>query len=407
MAEPITPEIKHLLQEAARKLTGPRKRAFMAETTIKLCQGSPRLAETMFGWSRAAVELGMHELRSGITCLDNYQARGNHRTEIKHPDLETAIHELVAEHSQADPRLKTLFGYTRIGAESVRRALIEHKGYADEDLPTVRTVQAILNRLGYRLQSVQKTKPQKKIPETDAIFANVAEVNRTADATPTTLRISIDTKATVAVGDYSRDGQSRAPEPIRALDHDMQPKTKLVPFGLLNLETDDLYLAFGTSHKTSDFLVDCLHDWWHRVKATVPAVTELVVNSDNGPESAGRRTQFLARLVDFAQSTGLRVRLIYYPPYHSKYNPIERCWAALEHHWNGTLLSNIDITLKWAKTMTWKGLNPVVALSQKVYAKGVSLTKAAMATFDRFIHRSPELPLWDVLIDPHGMEHGV
>ena len=407
MSEPITPEIKHLLQAAARKLTGPRKRAFMAETALKLCQGSPRLAETMFGWSRTAVELGLHELRSGITCLDNYQARGNHRSEVRQPELEAAIHELVAEHSQADARLKTRFAYTRIGAERVRRALIEHKGYRDEDLPTARTLRTVLNRLGYRLQSVQKTKPQKKIPETDAIFANVAAVNRVADATPTTLRVSIDTKATVVIGDYSRDGRSRLPEPVRALDHDLQPKTKLIPFGLLNLETDDLYLAFGVSHKTSDFLVDCLHDWWQRVQATFPAVTELVVNSDNGPESTSRRTQFLARLVDFAQTTGLRLRLIYYPPYHSKYNPIERCWAALEHHWNGTLLSSLDITLKWAETMTWKGLNPVVSLSRKVYAKGVSLTKAAMATLDPFIHRSPELPWWDVLIDPHGTGHAV
>jgi hypothetical protein len=407
MAEPITPEIKHLLQEAARKLTGPRKRAFMAETTLKLCQGKPRLAETMFGWSRGAVEVGLHELRSGITCLDNYQARGNHRIEVKQPELERAIHELVGQHSQADPRLKTQFAYTRISAERVRRALIEQNGYADEDLPTVRTISTVLNRMGYRLQSVQKTKPQKKIPETDAIFANVNHVNQAADACETTLRISIDTKATVAVGDYSRGGQSRKLEPVQAVDHDMQPKTKLIPFGILNLETHDLHLIFGTSHKTSDFLVDGLHQWWEQVKPAFPDITELVINSDNGPESGSRRTQFLARLVDFAQTTGLHVRLIYYPPYHSKYNPIERCWAALEHHWNGTLLSSIDITLKWAETMTWKGLNPVVALTRKAYSKGISLTKAAMATLDRFIHRSPELPLWDVRIDPQGTERVV
>jgi Rhodopirellula transposase DDE domain len=216
------------------------------------------------------------------------------------------------------------------------------------------------------------------------------------------LRISLDTKATVALGDYSRDGQSRGREAVKALDHDMQTKTKLVPVGILNRETAQLSITFGSSYKTTDLIVDCLEQGWERNKGDHRQVTELVINSDNGPESNSRRTQFMSRMVSFAQTPGLRIRLVYYPPYHSKYNPIERCWAALENHWNGTLLSTVETVIEWAKTMTWKGSTPVVTLSEKVYKKGVSLSRKAMLEVERVIQRSESLPKWDVVIEPQA-----
>ena len=91
---------------------------------------------------------------------------------------------------------------------------------------------------------------------------------------------------------------------------------------------------------------------------------------------------------------------MYYPPYHSKYNAIERCWAALEKHWNATLLSEVETVVAWAQTMTWKGIAPIVSLSKAVYQKGVRTSKAVMRDVERFITRNPLLPNWDLLIDP-------
>jgi transposase len=216
------------------------------------------------------------------------------------------------------------------------------------------------------------------------------------------LRISRDTKATVAVGNYSREGKSRGREAVEALDPDMQAKIKLVPVGILNMETAELSITFGKSYKTSDFIVDCLEDWWDRNKNHNSHVTEVVINTDNGPEGNSHRTQFISRMVGSAQTTGLRIRLVYYPPYHSKYNPLERCWAVLENHWNGTLLSTVETAIEWAKTMTWKGIAPVVTLSQKVYEKGVRLSKKAMAAVEQRIQRSKNLPKWDVVIEPQA-----
>lgn len=127
---------------------------------------------------------------------------------------------------------------------------------------------------------------------------------------------------------------------------------------------------FGSSCKTSDFIVDSLKDWWNDLPVPEQTtITHLQLKVDNGPESSGVRTQFLKRLVDFADHIGKPIHLLYYPPYHSKYNPIERCWGILEQHWNGTKLVDVDTLLEWAKSMTWKGIHPIVKLSRAVYQK--------------------------------------
>jgi len=191
--------------------------------------------------------------------------------------------------------------YTRITAKAVRQALIDEKGYTDDELPCENTIRNILNRLGYQLKRIQKTKPLKKIPETDAIFENVDEANRQADEDPDTLRISIDAKAKVNIGEFSERMEN--------------------PDGLLS-------------------------------------------------------------------------------PFHSKYNPVERCWGVLEMHWNGTLLSSVNKAIRWAETMTWNSVHPAVHLIDKIYQKGVKLTKEAMKICEERVKRLGNLPKWDVTIEP-------
>jgi transposase len=122
---------------------------------------------------------------------------------------------------------------------------------------------------------------------------------------------------------------------------------------------------------------------------------------DNGPESSGVRTQFLKRIVDFVDSINKKIQLIYYPPYHSKYNPIERCWGILEQHWNGTRLIDLETMLGWAKSMTWKKLFPIIHLNKKIYQKKISLNKLEMKKVESRLERNPLLPKWDIVIRPH------
>lgn len=153
------------IQSAAQKLTGYRRRQFQAEMAIKYCQGSSRQAERALGWGRVAVELGLNELRTGIRCVDAYSSRGCHKTEDRNPELVEQIHALVEPHSQADPKFQTPLAYTRITAKAVRQQLVVNAAETGQPVPAERTVHDILNRLGYRLRRVRKTKPQKKSPK--------------------------------------------------------------------------------------------------------------------------------------------------------------------------------------------------------------------------------------------------
>ena len=130
-------------------------------------------------------------------------------------------------------------------------------------------------------------------------------------------------------------------------------------------------IMFGSSYKTSDFIVDTLEARWDALDAPEKAAVEwLQIKMDNGSESNGVRTQFLHRMVQFADHIAKPIQLLYYPPYHSKYNPIERCWGILELHWNGTKLIDVETMLEWAKSMTWKGIQPVVEISRQGYQRG-------------------------------------
>jgi hypothetical protein len=239
---------------------------------------------------------------------------------------------------------------------------------------------------------------QKKRPETDAIFENVKAKDQ-PQHTSGVKRLSIDCKATVNLGEYSRGGLTRGAN--QALDHDFGSGLKSIPCGILDEDSGQLYLYFGASSKTSDFMVDNLHSWWQSLSPLEQQQMRLVqVKMDNGAESSGTRTQFLKRIVDFADTIQVPIQLLYYPPYHSKYNPIERCWGILEQHWNGTLLRDMQTLLSWAQSMTWKGIHPIVQVNSNTYQKGISLSKQEMREIEGRLQRDPHLPKWDILIQP-------
>jgi Rhodopirellula transposase DDE domain len=202
-----TEPVDALIRSGARRLTGYRRRAFIAEVTRELCDGRPRQAERRFGWGRETVAKGLREAERGIRCLDNFAARGRRRSEDKDPRLAADIRAIVEPHAYADPELKSRRRYTNLSAAEGRDALIA-KGYLPAELPGERTMRDILNRMNYRLKRIRKGKPLKKAPQTDAIFADVKAVRDEVRDDPEALEISMDAKAKVASGDSVRGGKN-------------------------------------------------------------------------------------------------------------------------------------------------------------------------------------------------------
>ena len=202
-----TQQYEALIRSAAQRLKGHERRLFQAEVANVLCGGSSRAAERRFGWGRGAVATGLREADSGLRCVEDFAAKGALASEAKDPQLAADIRALVEPHTQADPELKSPRRYTNLSAREVREALVSQKGYREGRLPKERALRDILNRMGYRLKRIQKAKPLKKTKDTDAIFANVATAREQYSSDPEALEISLDTKAKVNEGDYSRGGK--------------------------------------------------------------------------------------------------------------------------------------------------------------------------------------------------------
>jgi hypothetical protein len=244
--------------------------------------------------------------------------------------------------------------------------------------------------------------PPKRIKQTDAIFEQLKVVNPQADRADDRLLISIAAKATVNIGPFSRRGRGRIG--TKAADHDFKPEATLTPFGIFLPEDDDLWLSMTRSKVTSDFIADRLEQWWQEVRLRFLGVKKLVIDLDNGPENHSRRTQFLKRIVEFAREFGLEGQLAYYPPSHSKYDPIERRWGILERHWNGSLLDSIEAVVGFAGSMTWKGKHPVVCVVETVYASGVKLKPKEMRALESGVVRLAGLGKWFVKIPAKGRD---
>lgn len=395
----IEQAIKAILKETANDLTGYERRHFMAKVVKELCRGNVRAANRELGWNRVTLKKALAEWDGQFCLIDQYAVRGRKPSETYLPTLLEDIGQIADEASQTDPTFQSMRLYTRLSAAEVRRQLIKQKGYRDEQLPCEDTIRRKLNQLGYLVKAVQKSQPLKKVPQTDAIFEHMHKVNPAADADPTVLRLSWDAKAPVLLGHFCRNGVSRLV--VKAWDHDFQAKHKKVtPFGIYLPQSAELFLYLTTSKITSDFIVDCLVDFWTSQQHRFPQVKTLLINQDNGPENHTRRTQFMARLTQFVDHFQLTLQLACYPPYHSKYNPIERVWGVLEKHWNGSLLDSLQTVLNFARSLLFKDKQPVVELMQKTYQSGVKLAQKLMADLEKRFDRLAGLEKWFVSISP-------
>lgn len=206
-------------------------------------------------------------------------------------------------------------------------------------------------------------------------------------------------KAKVKIGNLSRKGYSRNINAPKTDDHDQHWTDVLAPFGLHEVNTENTFLVFGNSKETPDFIADCFEWWWQQRQFMDDQYDLLMIDLDNGKSVAGNTKRFLQRMVTFSESIGIPIQLVYYPPYHSKYNMVERFWAALENYWSSLVLDTVSNTVNIAKKVVWKGMNPIVHFFDRAYQKGVTVDSEDFKELQKYIVRNPDLPKWDVLIN--------
>ena len=161
MRNGVSQQMVNLIARLVDLIPWPVRRSAMGDVVLSILDSKPRVAEDVFGWNRATVELGMNECRTNILCVNDLSTRHRPKVEEKDPRLLGDIIEIMDPHSQAEARLRTTLLYTNMTAKAVYEALVQ-KGWSEVELPTLRTISNILDRHDYRLRTVAKTKVQKK-----------------------------------------------------------------------------------------------------------------------------------------------------------------------------------------------------------------------------------------------------
>jgi hypothetical protein len=393
----ISQNIIRILKSAADKLRGVEKRQFMAETANEFGFGGQTACEKQLGWCRNTIRKGQQEIKLSVSFVDRYKDRGRRKAEEINPQLLDDIKSIVEPDAQADPAMNSDRLYIKFTANEVRNQLKVRFNYSDSMLPSRSAIGRKLNENRWHLKKVRKTIPKKKIPETDAIFESLKEVNMRADESPDQLRISFDAKAPVKIGNLSRGGKNRVE--THADDHDFGVTSTSTPVGIYLPKEKDLFLYMVRSKVTSDCCVDIIEQWWNSVNEDVrKKIKRLVINLDNGPDQSSRRTQFMLRMQEFSDKTKIEIELAYYPPYHSKYNSIERTFGSLEQHWSGEILDSETKVVGFAKTMLWAGKSPHVEVIKKFYKIGVKVKSKIIEKIRAGFETKKGVEKWSLII---------
>lgn len=330
--------------------------------------------------------------RDNLEIKSNKNKCGRKKITVIYPKLKDDIKKIIEDKLYTDSHFETEQLFCSLTIDKIMHELLKTGKYK-QGFISRSSLGNLLNQMGYNLKKVKRNKPLKKIEKTDEIFENVKAKKEQALNEENTALISIDTKDKVIIGPYSRKGKSRIL--VEACDHELTNNC-LIPFGILDLKTNKAYFYNFTNKPTSNAIVDCIDDY-----LSDKLYTKLVILLDNGPDNSGVRTAFLKSLINLSDKYQIEIELVYYPPYHSKYNPIERLWARLEKMWNGSLLSTKQICLKIMEQLTWKNVKAEVKYITKEYEKGITYSKEIMSKYEGVnIHRNDNLKKWSILITP-------
>ena len=344
------------------------------------------------GSCRKYVKKCANIVKNKLLIKSNKNKCGRRKTTDKYPELKQDITKIMDNNAYTDPHFEKEELISNLTIDEIMVKLLKTGKYQDKFISRS-SLANLLNKIGYNLKKVKRNKPLKKIEETDAIFENVHNKKEEAMNDDNTGLISLDTKDKVLIGPYSRKGKSR--NLIEACDHELTNRC-CIPFGILDLKENQPYFYNFTNKPTSQAIIDCIDDYLSNKN-----YTKLMILLDNGPDNSGVRIAFLKGLVDLTSKYQIEIELVYYPPYHSKYNPVERLWARLEKMWNGMLLLSENICNRIMSKLTWKGNKAIVKYITKKYEKGVTYSKEEMNKYEGInIHRDESLKKWSIIITP-------
>jgi hypothetical protein len=303
---------------------------------------------------------------------------------------------VLREHTAGDP-MNDKAMWTNLTAADV----VEHLAKSGTPV-SVHIVEQLFDLSGYGRRQAQKCCSMGEHPDRNAQFLRIGDLKQEyVDSLNPVL--SIDTKKKELLGNFYRDGKLFTRQTLKTFDHDFPSFADgvVIPHGLYDLKLNRGYLHLGISHDTSQFACDCLEDWWLRFgQHLYPQASSMLLLCDGGGSNSSRTYLFKADLQALVNRLGLPVRIAHYPPYTSKYNPIEhRLFPHVTRACQGVIFKSVALVKElMEKTRTRTGLSVVVDILDRVYEIGRKVAKDVKQTLN--IIRDNILPLWNYQILP-------
>ena len=338
---------------------------------------------------------------SFLTSFFKIETRGRKKFEVNHPNIVVDIKEICENTKHIDKSIKGEIYYTDVTLKYIQSELKSKYNYQGKDCPSIKTISRIMKeKLGYAITKVKKDKVFKKVKETNIIFKNVFAKIKEAKEKANIIAISIDDKVAKYIGNLSALGSSWIER--HALDHDTNPIYIVKPFGIMDIKEKIVNVFCTISNSTANFKVDCIEEFIISKIKDNPNITKLMIFLDNGPENSSRRKLWIKRIIELAIKYNIIIELVYYPPYHSKYNLIEHFWGVLQKHWNGLIIDTLDKLIGAINSATWDGVPAVGHLSKKEYLKGESIDEKKLNFLigKHVVFPNNEIKKWSLVITP-------
>jgi len=373
------------------------QRRYAAVEALKLGLGGKTYIARVLGCSEKTVRNGLVELGQ-LPDEPEYEAAirksggGRKRYDEHHPNIDEQFLNVLKEHTAGDPMDEKVV-WTDLTPDEISKLLErQHRVKVSKSV-----IKKLLQKHNYRRRKAQKKKTMKSVAHRDEQFRNiqvqVAEFK--AQGNPI---ISFDTKKKEALGNFYRTGHLYTRETLQAFDHDFNTFADgvIIPHGIYDMLQNIGYIHIGTSKDTSQFACDCLRSWWFQFgRSLYPQATSILALCDGGGSNGSRHYIFKEDLQQLADELGIEIRIAHYPPYCSKYNPIEhRLFPHVTRACQGVLFTSVNLVKELIeKTKTSKGLKVFVKVIETVYKTGrkaaIDFKQTMRIVFDDF------LPAWN------------
>ncbi len=390
------------LEKIKNSNSNKEKREIVTELLTNIISSGVKYSERLL-----VKTLGVsRQLIHSILCPSDYvndeekiETRGRKKVEDKDPTLVEKIKLICEEHEFVDSGLQDNIVYLDITLRGVK-SLLESEYECSLSIGTISRI--LTEKLDYKITKIKKDKVFKKIKETNSIFENVW--NKLKDVKKKTgkiIAISIDDKVSKYIGELANNS-SKSRICKRALDHDTNPDAIVKPFGIMDLITNQVYVFCTLGTSTADFKVNCIKEYLFAQLKANPNAKKLMIFLDNGPENSSRRKLWKYCLIKLAMEYNIYIELVYYPPYHSKYNKIEHFWGVLQRNWNRLIIDNLTKLIASINGTKWHDVNAKGYLKTEIYEKGQKVDEKELKELEKkhIVYGKKNIAKWSMIILP-------